>query len=72
MRTQDIFIITPENSQQAAALKAFVKALKMKFEVAEKPYGEEFVKKIAKSREQYKKGDFVSAGKEDIKKILGL
>lgn len=35
MSTQDIFIIKPNSSEQANALKAFVQALKMKFEISE-------------------------------------
>lgn len=73
MRTQDIYIIAPETSEQAAALKAFAKALKMKLKVAEEPYNEQFLKKIAESKEQYKKGEFVSAtSNDDLKKMLGL
>lgn len=72
MHTQDIFIITPGTQEQAKALKAFAKALKMKLEVA-KAYDPEFVKKIEESKKQYEKGEFVSVTKkEDLKKMLGL
>ncbi|MCC5929438.1 MAG: hypothetical protein JJU28_09355 [Cyclobacteriaceae bacterium] len=66
-------IIHTENKEQEKALKAFAKALKMKFEVAkEKPYDPEFVARIQESREQYKKGEFISVEKKDIKSFLGL
>lgn len=55
MHPQCVIKITPETTEQANALKAFAKALKMKFEVVEKPYDEDFVNKIEESREQYKK-----------------
>jgi hypothetical protein len=40
MQTKNILIAYPENREQVNALKAFMKALKIKFEVtaAEKPY----------------------------------
>lgn len=34
MATQDIFIIEPNSDEQTAALKAFVEALKIKFEIS--------------------------------------
>ncbi len=73
MKTENIIIVHPETTEQENALKAFAKALKMKFEVAkEKPYDPEFVAKIEESREQYKKGEFISVDKKDIKRFLGL
>lgn len=72
MHTQDVFIIQPKTEEQANALRAFAKALKIKLEVA-KPYNPEFVEKIEESKKQYQKGDFVSVTKkEDLKKMLGL
>ena len=38
----------------------------------ESPYDPEFVAKIEESREQYKKGEFISVEKKDIKSFLGL
>jgi hypothetical protein len=73
MKTENTFIIHPETTEQEKALKAFIKALKIKFEVSkEKPYDPEFVAKIKESREQYKKGEFISVEKKDIKSFLGL
>lgn len=73
MKTENTFIIRPETKEQENALKAFVKALKMKFEVSkEKPYDPNFVAKIKESKEQYKKGEFISVEKKDIKSFLGL
>ena len=55
MATENIFIAHPENAEQVNALMAFVKALKIKFEIPnEKPYNEDFINKIKKSREEFK------------------
>ena len=57
MQTDNIFIIHPSTTEQADALKAFVKALKIKYELTnEKNYNANFIAKIEKSREDYKKG----------------
>lgn len=49
------------------AIKAVLKALKIKFEVAtEKPYNPEFVSKIKESRAQYKKGNYAVIKTEDL------
>ncbi len=67
MQTESIFIVHPANEEQVNALKAFAKALKMKFEVTtQKAYNPEFVEKIKKSREQYKEGDFTVIKTEDL------
>lgn len=34
MQTQEIFIIEPDTSEQSDALKAFAKALKLKFQIS--------------------------------------
>lgn len=73
MKSENTFIIYPETTEQENALKAFIKALKMKFEVAkEKPYDPDFVAKIERSRKDYKEGKFDRVEKEDLQKFLGL
>jgi selenophosphate synthase len=55
------------DTSQIDAIKAVLKALKIKFEVAtEKPYNPEFIAKIEESREQYKKGNFAVIKTEDL------
>ena len=56
MKTQGIFIAHPQTSEEVSALKAFMKALKIKFEIKDKTYNPEFVEKIKQSREDYKNG----------------
>ena len=74
MRTQDIFIIHPESEEQTRALTAFVKALKIKFEIStkEEPYNPDFVAKIEKSRKQAKEGQVTRMSKEELQNFLGL
>lgn len=63
--THTTITIHPETPEQAKALKAFAKALKMKFEVAreeseegakEEPYDPEFVAKIERGHKDHKEG----------------
>ncbi len=58
MSTENIFIAHPANNEQLNALKAILKALKIKFEVkkAEEPYNTVFEEKIIKSRKDYNAG----------------
>ncbi len=67
MKIPDIIIAHPNSEDKYEALKAFMKALKIKFEISkEKPYNPEFVAKIEKSREQFKKGDYTVIKTEDL------
>jgi glycerophosphoryl diester phosphodiesterase len=56
METPNIFIAHPETQEQINALKAFVKALKIKFEIKEKPYDPEFVNMVMEADDEIKKG----------------
>jgi hypothetical protein len=73
METQDIFIAHPQTSEQVSALKAFMQALKIKFEVSKKGrYNPDFVEKILESKEQAKNGKVTRVKKENLKEFLGL
>lgn len=68
-----IFIAHPTTTEQVDALKAFVKALKIKFEIADdKTYNPDFVAKIKKSKQQFEKGEFTRIEKADLQQFLGL
>ena len=55
------------DTSQIDAIKAFMKALKIKFEVSkEKPYNPEFVAKIEESRKQAINGNTVKIALDDI------
>lgn len=67
MPNGNIIIAQPANDEQVNALKAFMKALKIKFEITtEKPYNPEFVAKIQESREQVKRGEYIAIKTEDL------
>ncbi len=55
---------------QIDAIKAFMKALKIKFEIADKPYNPEFVAKIKKSQQQFQDGKFSTVKVEDLNKYI--
>jgi hypothetical protein len=72
METITIKAYTTDETQ-INAVKAFMKALKIKFEVSkDKPYNPDFVNKILESKEQAKKGNVTRVKKEDLKHFLGL
>jgi len=73
MQTENIFIVHPANAEQVNALKAFVKALKIKFEEASpKAYNPEFVAKIQKSKKEFDEGKFICVEKDNLQQFLGL
>jgi hypothetical protein len=74
MKTNETFIAHPQTAEQVNALKAFMQALKIKFEITKEKtsYDPDFVAEIEESQEQYKKGEFISVEKKDIKSFLGL
>jgi phosphoribosylamine-glycine ligase len=72
MQTINITAYT-EDASQIEAVKAFMKALKIKFEISkEKPYNPEFVAKIEKSKQEFKDGKSIRVKKEDLQSFLGL
>ncbi len=71
MKTQDIFIAHPQTSEQVSALKAFMQALKIKFEVVkEDSYNPEFVEKILESKRQIAQGNFTEVKQENLKSFI--
>jgi|LakMenE18May11ns_1017448.scaffolds.fasta_scaffold9642972_2 hypothetical protein len=63
----------PSDTAQIEAIKATMKAFKIKFEIkTEKPYNPQYVAKIKKSRQEYKDGNFITVEKENLKSFLGL
>ncbi len=72
MKAETTFVIHIETSEQENALKAFAKALKMKFEVRKGVYNPDFVAKIQESRQQAKDGKVTRVRKEELKEFLGV
>lgn len=59
-------IAHPENKEKMAALKAFMKALKIRFEEGESPYNPAFVEKIKRSEAEFKTGKFKAIKTDDL------
>ncbi len=73
MQTGNTFIVHPSTPDQINALKAFIKALKIKFEITgEEVYNPEFVAKIQESSKEFEEGKFKRVKKEDLQNFLGL
>ncbi|MBB3054834.1 DUF2683 family protein [Mucilaginibacter gotjawali] len=59
-------IAHPESKEKSDALKAFMKALKIRFEEEKSPYNAEFVEKIKRSEEDFKVGRFKAIRTDDL------
>ncbi len=67
MKTSDIIIAHPGSDDKFEALKAFMKALKIKFEITkEDNYNPEFVAKILQGDEDIKAGKTTKIKVNDI------
>lgn len=67
------FTAYTKDASQIEAVKAFMKALKIKFEISkDTPYNPEFVAKIEKSKQQALDGKVTRVEKENLKEFLGL
>ena len=73
MKAENTLIVHTKNSKELKVIKAFMEALKIKFEMAkESPYDPEFVEKVLESRKQVMEGKVTRVKKEDLKEFLGL
>ncbi|MGD8782107.1 MAG: hypothetical protein PVH88_24475 [Ignavibacteria bacterium] len=80
MKIQDIVIAHPKTTEEVNALKAFLQALKIKFEISKarpdssgkSPYNPEFVAKIKKSKKEFEDGKFKRVDMKDLQKFLGV
>jgi hypothetical protein len=62
----ETLIVQPKTKEQLAALKAFIKALKIDFKSEKSTYDPEFVEKILQGREDIKNGKGVKIATEDL------
>lgn len=71
MQTENIFIAHTSNDAQLNALKAFLKALKIKFEItkAEKPYDPEFVNMVLDAEKEIKNGKAVKVSSDNFENL---
>ena len=61
-----ILIAHPESEEKLAALKAFMKALKIRFEEERSTYNFEFVEKIIQSNEEFKAGNYKAIKTDEL------
>jgi hypothetical protein len=68
------FTVHTDDKEQLKVLKAFMKALKIKFDVSndDTSYNPELVAKIMESKQQAENGNYTTVKKEDLKEFLGL
>ncbi|PWH86012.1 DUF2683 family protein [Brumimicrobium oceani] len=67
MEANSLFIFHPSSNDEAEALKAIAKAMKIKFEITKDiPYNPDFVKKIQESKKQAKEGKTVQIDLDEI------
>lgn len=73
-RAMTTFTVHTDDKEQLKVLKAFMKALKIKFDVSndDTTYNPEFVAKIMESKQQAENGNYTTVQKEDLKEFLGL
>lgn len=73
MKTQEVFIAHPTTPEQVNALRAFMQALKIKFEIRKsEAYNPDFVDKVLESQKQARDGKITRVEKEKFKEFLGL
>ncbi|MFN8775428.1 MAG: DUF2683 family protein [Flavobacteriales bacterium] len=73
MKREGLFIVRPSTVDQVNAIKAFLKALHIQFEVAEEsPYAPEFVEKLHRSKKEFEQGKFTRVDKKELENFLGL
>ena len=67
MKTAEIIIARPESTDKFEALKAFMDALKIKFEIRkEEPYDPQFVEKILQGDKEIKAGKTTKIAIDDL------
>jgi hypothetical protein len=67
----ETFIVHPKNNEEKKVVKAFLEALKIKFEnqttnPTESPYDSNFVSMVEENREDYKAGKGIKIDLDDI------
>lgn len=67
MKTQDIFIARPQTREQVSALKAFMQALDIKFEISgQSPYGPAFVEKVLQGKKDIEQGKGINLSVQEL------
>lgn len=72
MKTENIFIAHPQTTEQLEALKAFMRALKIKFEISTKQndnYNPEFVEKVLQGDKDITEGKGKKITLDELNKL---
>ncbi len=72
MKTENIFIAHPQTNEQLEALKAFMRALKIKFEISTKQsdnYNPEFVEKVLQGDKDIAEGKGKKITLDELNKL---
>ena len=70
MKSQETIIVHPSNDEQITIIKAFLEALKIKFEFnQEKVYDPKFVEKILQGKKDIEEGKGVSNSIEELNEL---
>ncbi len=71
MKNQDVLIVHPQTAEQVTVVKAFLEALKIRFEFSkDEAYNPEFVEKIIESKRQISQGKFTEVKQENLKSFI--
>lgn len=71
MKNPDVIIVYPSTKEEVVVLRAFLEALKIKFEISKKgDYNPEFVEKIMKSKKQIAEGKFIEVKAENLNAFI--
>jgi len=71
MKNHDVLIVHPSSQEQVTVLKAFLEALKIKFEFTkEKTYDPEFTEKILESKREIADGKFTDVKSANLKEFI--
>ncbi len=62
----ETILLLPENKEQLSAIKAFAKALKVKFKTEKNYYNADAVAKVRQGEEDYKNGKGTKIATEDL------
>ncbi|WP_419803053.1 DUF2683 family protein [Mucilaginibacter sp.] len=62
----ETLIVQPENKEQLKALKAFMKAMKIRFQKEEKTYSQTFIDKMQQAEDDVKAGRTTKIQPADI------
>ena len=72
MKTKSIIIAHPQTTEQVNAIKAFMKALKIKFDISQAedaPYNPEFVEKILQGKKEIEQGKGITLSMNELNEL---